>query len=50
MMELTSIEMKRDLQRALYPNGVKHPQQLDWHWMIKRVEELAEKELSDVMA
>ena len=30
-----------ELRAALYPHGIKHPQQAEWEWMIKRVVELA---------
>lgn len=26
-----------ELRRALYPDGLKHPQQGEWYWMIEEV-------------
>lgn len=34
----------RELRLALYPNGIKHPQQGEWYWMIEEVIRLREKE------
>jgi hypothetical protein len=32
--------MRQELRSALYPNGVKHPQQGEWDWMIEEVKRL----------
>jgi hypothetical protein len=29
-----------ELRNALYPEGIKHPQQAEWEWMIKEVKRL----------
>ena len=34
-----SDEREQQLRKALYPDGVKHPQQGEWSWMIERVSE-----------
>jgi len=31
---------KSELCAALYPNGIKHPQQAEWEWMIQEVSTL----------
>ena len=43
---MDSEQMRQQLQSALYPNGIKHPQQGEWEWMLERVRELQENYIS----
>lgn len=40
----------QELRSALYPNGVKHPQQGEWEWMITAVKNAAEEKAELVEA
>ena len=35
-------QQRTELRSALYPNGIKHPDQAEWQWLIERVKEQRE--------
>ena len=39
---MTNEQQRTELRSALYPGGIKHPDQAKWHWLIERVKEQRE--------
>lgn len=37
-------QLKRDVSKALFPNGFKHPQLQTWEWQLNKIAELAAAE------
>lgn len=33
--------LKRDVRKALFPNGLKHPQLQTWEWILEHIKSLA---------
>ena len=40
--EATIEQQRTELRDALYPNGIKHPDQAKWYWLIERAKEQRE--------